>query len=232
MKSIPKLRRAFFPALGLCLALLPLLQAAPSADEKKWIKEVVLGPEFGGAGKIVSLWTRKPKLSIMESQNAQFDAVLGKCVTELNATLVRTPLGGVQMERSGAASADILVYHVPLSRFDRIARQHKFKYEPNNYGYFWTFWNDRNEIYKAVVLISSDKLTGNFLHHFTLEELTQSLGLSNDSRIFEDSIFYGGQSEVISHSAADKRLIEFAYRRLRPGMTAREVDAAIASGYP
>jgi hypothetical protein len=62
-----------------------------------------------------------------------------------------------------------------------------------------------------------------------LEEVTQSLGLMNDSPVFPDSIFYSGPDgggKATELSALDKKLIIFFYNHVRPGAGPAEVRAA------
>ena len=47
--------------------------------------------------------------------------------------------------------------------------------------------------------------------HLLREELTQSLGLFNDSWKYPESIFYQGWSTVTEYSDMDKRLIDMLY---------------------
>lgn len=57
-----------------------------------------------------------------------------------------------------------------------------------------------------------------------LEELTQALGLLNDSPFDRESIFYSGQSQVARLSEWDRRLLRFAYIHLQPGMDEPTVE--------
>ena len=47
--------------------------------------------------------------------------------------------------------------------------------------------------------------------HVILEEITQSLGLANDSMKYPDSIFYNGDSYITSLSKMDKGVIKMLY---------------------
>ena len=50
-----------------------------------------------------------------------------------------------------------------------------------------------------------------FQKHILREELTQSLGLCNDSWKYEESIFYQGYSTVTEYSELDKKVIQMLY---------------------
>jgi hypothetical protein len=91
------------------------------------------------------------------------------------------------------------------------------------------FPNHNYEIKQAFVFLAADKLRGKHLRHFALEEITQALGLANDSSIFADSIFYargpdGGDAQRLS--ALDKQLIRFFYNHVQPGAQSREIRRA------
>ena len=47
--------------------------------------------------------------------------------------------------------------------------------------------------------------------HLLREELTQSLGLCNDSWKYDNSIFYQGWTTTNQYSEMDKRLIDMLY---------------------
>ncbi len=66
------------------------------------------------------------------------------------------------------------------------------------------------------------------LKHVLREELTQSLGLMNDSFKYKNSIFYQGNSEVTSYSDIDKQIIKILYsNRISPSMSKGAVKQTI-----
>jgi hypothetical protein len=60
-----------------------------------------------------------------------------------------------------------------------------------------------------IFILSS--ITGVKRKHVILEEITQSLGLANDSMRYPDSIFYEGESYITSLSKMDKEVIKMLY---------------------
>ena len=54
-------------------------------------------------------------------------------------------------------------------------------------------------------------LTMNERKHLLREELTQILGLCNDSYQFENSIFYQGWTDTTEYAEIDKELITMLY---------------------
>ena len=98
-----------------------------------------------------------------------------------------------------------------------------------NSGYVYTFWNRDYEIYKAIVLLATDRLRGRSLRHFTFEEVTQSLGVLNDSPLFPDSIFFASDADgggATTLSPLDRDLVRFFYTHVSPGDQQPELDAA------
>ena len=197
------------------------------------MKEVTLGPEFGGSGKVCSRWVLSPTLSVMQG-----DASIRKDLLELVVTLNGLLSGsGIQLTLGADAddNADIKVYYAPVADFDTIASANGFPYVQGNLGYFYTFWNSNNEINRGYVLLASDKLSGNKLRHFTFEEVTQVLGLSNDSSRFSDSIFFAAGSlggSATELSSLDAQLVTFFYNHVQPGYLEADVDMAFDSYFP
>ena len=91
-------------------------------------------------------------------------------------------------------------------------------------GYVTYYWyNATHEIHHANILYCTDMDPA--VHSGVLcEELIQSLGLSNDSYTYPDSIFYQGYSDISWPAAIDWTLIELLHHpALQPGMTEDEV---------
>jgi hypothetical protein len=77
-------------------------------------------------------------------------------------------------------------------------------------GFVWIHWN-KETIINADVLVSSEYLTEEQTDHVILEEVTQSLGLLNDTNEYPDSIFYQGWTQTTKWSELDVALIRLLY---------------------
>ncbi|MBW2455681.1 MAG: DUF2927 domain-containing protein [Deltaproteobacteria bacterium] len=199
----------------------------PHGQAKQWALQVLLGPEFGGAGKVCSRFARPVTVSVMRGTAAERVHLL-QWVPLLDQQL-RAAGSSLTLLADGDGNAAIEVHFVNHAEFDAIGKAKGFPVHGGNFGYFWTFWDDSHRITKAHVLIAKDKLSGAKLRHFTFEELTQSLGLSNDSAVFGDSIFYangahGGSAPTLS--ALDQKLVRFYYRHVAPGSQKPQLEAA------
>lgn len=118
---------------------------------------------------------------------------------------------------------NVQIYFVPESRFS----WYESNYVPTNYGFFWTWWRDSGEIYRARLLISTDRITQTERSHLIREELTQALGLMNDSATHPESVFYQNWSSTNKYAPIDRALIKMLYRsEITSGMTgAQALDA-------
>lgn len=201
------------------------------ATIRAWAKQVLLGPEFGGAGAITSRWTKSPRISLFSAaadERTEVQAVIAE-LSPLLAPLSLT-LGADEDE-----SADLEVHFVPLAELDGIAAANGFTVVPGNYGYFWMFWDAGHALTKGYVLIAEDQLSGDQRRHFVFEETTQVLGLSNDSATFPDSIFFssgvdGGSATTLS--ALDRQLVRFFYMSVPPASNEAALDAAFDTSWP
>ena len=224
----------------LLLALLVMgcgknLQAAqPKEKVRQWAEQILLNAEYGDKNNVCRRWVRTPRLSVFGASSVE-NKVVTEVVTHLNETLANTSIKKLMVVKPHDTSADLCIYFAPVKEFPALAKKHGFRYEPGNVGYFWTFWNTRYEIYKAFVLIAPDNLPGKYLRHFVLEEITQSLGLSNDSPLFPDSIFYankknGGKAQELS--SLDKKLLVLFYQHVKPGTKTEALRATLKKHWP
>ena len=102
---------------------------------------------------------------------------------------------------------NIEIHFDPTSQFARILPQ----YVPPNLGFAWVQW-DGSTITHSTILISSDDTNQAERSHLIREELTQSLGLLQDSDRHPDSIFYGRWTTTQEFSDLDRQIISLHYR--------------------
>jgi hypothetical protein len=65
--------------------------------------------------------------------------------------------------------------------------------------------------YSNVVLNTDNIRTVNHAKHVLREELTQAMGLLNDSWKYPESMFYDGVSEPTEYAPIDRELIDILY---------------------
>ena len=122
----------------------------------------------------------------------------------------------------------INIYYVTKAEFADIESSYVY----GNNGYF-QFYNNKitKEILTANIFINKDYFFEG-RRHLIREELTQSLGLANDSFTYSDSIFYQGSSIVDDYLVIDKELIQILYRHdIYSGMSKSQVKDVLQDKY-
>jgi hypothetical protein len=174
-----------------------------------YFSEIALGAEYGDDGSAIKKWATDVRIAVHGDPSAQDLATLDDVLADLNALIGPIELSIVDSD----ANADI--YFAPESEFSSIAPE----YIPVNMGFFWTWWDGAGAITETRILISTTGITQTERDHVIREELTQCLGLMNDSYAYEDSMFYLPWSTTTEFAAIDEDLIEMLYLpEITPGM--------------
>ncbi len=165
--------------------------------------EIAIGAEYGANEQKINKW-EQPVVKI--KQNGNITSLSTQClssvITDFNQLSNQTKL------ELSDSNQDIDVYFVPANEFTSIEPN----YASGNQGFFWTRWTPEGKIYTARVLINStNEVTDSERCHLIREELTQGMGLRNDSEKYPDSIFYQEWTSVNSYSAIDQDVIRMLY---------------------
>ena len=224
--------------LTICFALFVWTAPAvaqPPQQVRKWAQTVLLGMEYDAKVETCRRWVTSPQLAVVEGTDAQRKLVR-EIVGHLNETLAKTPIKKIEIVKAGDANTSLRVFFVPKERFAGLSDTYGIKSgSDKDDGWFWINWNNKHEIEKGYVFLASDRLHGTRMRHTALEEITQSLGLANDSPAFRDSVFYESGSDYGSAeklSPLDGRLIQFFYNHVRPGDRRVELEAAWDRHWP
>jgi hypothetical protein len=194
--------------------------------------EVALKSEYADSEPTIKKWDRDINIKVLGTPTPEDLKTLQAVIDELNTLVsgirlqvVTLPEQSIQNISSHNPHAlgqnpNVEIYFVPKSKFS----QYEPNYQPLNYGFFWGWWNDNHAMHRSRVLISTDGVTQQERSHLIREELTQSLGLMEDSDQYSDSIFYQGWTDTNHYAEIDKVVIEMLYRpEIRPGMTQSQV---------
>jgi len=196
----------------------PVAGTPYAADELAYFSEIALGAEFGDSSSTVRKWTRDVRIAVHGNPTDADLATLEDVLGDLNALIDPIELSVV---RSGQ---NVDLYFAPESDFSRIAPE----YIPVNMGFFWTWWDSPGDIDQARVLISTTRVTQAERSHLIREELTQMLGLMNDSYAYPDSIFYQDWTETAAYSSLDEAVIVMLYSPgIEPGMDGDDALAVL-----
>ncbi len=186
-----------------------------SQEEIDYFTEIALGAEFGDETPVIKKWTNDIRIKVNGEPAAKDLQTLNNIVTDLNEIITGIKIKLVDKNEN------LTITFSPESDFTSIDAH----YVPTNYGFFWALWHDDNfVIYEANILVSSTDITQKERSHLLREELTQSLGLMNDSNKYKDSIFYQEWTDVTEFSEIDKTVITLLYlKKITPGMSKEQV---------
>lgn len=190
----------------------------------RYFLEIALGSEYGMGAFTVKKWKTDLKLEIIGQPTPEDLQTVSRVIEELNQILAPQIRIGI-----APAEGNVQVYFIPDAEF--------YKYEPQGIvyhgGFFWNWWNTAGELYQARVVIATDRISQRLRSHLVREELTQALGLMNDSRRHEDSIFYQDYSETTEFSELDCAVIQLLYSEdILPGMSDFEVKEVLRRKAP
>jgi len=190
-------------------------------DALDYFVEVAFGPEFGGGSPEIRKWTQDVRISVNGDPDAADLEALDAVIADLNALI-----GPIRIEIV-EVYANVDLWFAPEAEFSEIEPN----YVPVNMGFFWVYWSPEGAITSSRVLISTTGLTQAERNHIIREEVTQSLGLMNDSYSYEDSTFYQGWTETQAYSVIDEFVIEMLYlAEILPGMDVDEALAVLTGG--
>lgn len=188
------------------------------SDEIEYFGEVAFGSENGGGEPVLRKWVTPPRIQVFGDPTAEDLDALVHIVTEVNALAP-----GLGMEIVTDAPT-VEIHFVPAVDFPDLEPH----YVPGNLGFFWAWWNGWQELVYARVLLATEGVTQPVREHLLREELTQALGLMQDSWSYPESIFYQGWTETGNYAPIDRTLLEMLYRDdLDPGEPREEALARL-----
>ena len=184
-------------------------------EEITYFTEIALGAEFGDEVPVIKKWTDNIRIKIDGAPTEEDLFTINNIVNNLSELISGIKIKIVEKDEN------LTITFSPESDFTEIDTN----YVPTNYGFFWALWHDDNfVIYSASILVSSAEITQQERSHLIREELTQSLGLMNDSDKYNDSIFYQEWTDVTEFSETDRAVIKLLYlKKINPGMSKEQV---------
>lgn len=81
----------------------------------------------------------------------------------------------------------------------------------SNWGLFSVFWNSANQLNSGRMYVDIERANAIAQKHLLREELTQSLGLAQDSYLYPESIFYSAWTTTNEYARIDRDLIRLLY---------------------
>lgn len=176
---------------------------SPQAEE--YFREIALGSEWGGTRE--TPWRQREDLHIfVQSQmSSELEGELTRIVMELNSLIEPIEIKVVPTQ----AAANYVIFLGPWKEFWSSWPEVNGERLEHNWGYF--------QVRRGWGLMYVDTYRANEREqkHLLREELTQSLGLFNDSPKYRESIFYDGWTTTTEYSDLDRELIQMLYNEGR-----------------
>ena len=172
-----------------------------SKEAKEYFKEIALKTEFDGDRKNAFVWTKDMKIFVDGNCSEDLMTELRRIVSELNGIIDPIKIKIV----SNKSESNYVVFFGSHTSF-------KSKYElpspqrlDDNLGFFSVNTNS------GVMYVDTYRANNLEQKHLLREELTQSLGLFNDSYKYPESIFYQGWTTTTEFAPIDRELIDMLY---------------------
>jgi hypothetical protein len=184
-------------------------------EEIEYLLEVALGSEYGVGNYAVRKWATDLEVELIGQPTPEDLQTIREVIAALNELI-----GPEIRMRIVPVNGNVQMYFIPEADF--------YRYEPPGIvyygGFFWNWWNFSGEICQARVVIATDRVNQKHRSHLIREELTQILGLMNDSMRYKDSIFYQQHSLTNKFSPIDRTVIKILYdKEILPGMADFEI---------
>ena len=155
-------------------------------------------------------WNRDIKMFLHGDISKSNKKELVKVVIELNRLIY--PLK-IQLVKH-ASLANSYVFFGSVAQYNKSPlTESKLKHSYFGHFHIKTY---QQEIQRAHIYINTTESSKNRQKHIIREEITQSLGLLNDSYDYPESIFYQGYSETKSFTSIDKTLVRILYGTTSP----------------
>ena len=175
-------------------------------EEKNYFKEIVLGREYENSDEgIACKWTSDMNIFVVGQKPEYLMDELDKIVSELNDIIDPININIV----NNRSDANYVILFGSQNEFNEMTPI-SVGYTENNWGMFVI--NSGEVIFRGSMYVDiyrCESIDGQ--KHLLREELTQSLGLTNDSYEYDNSIFQQRWTETTEFAPIDVRLIEMLY---------------------
>lgn len=191
-----------------------------------YFNELVFGSEFGGDNGKVVKWVKDINIFIEGDVPQHLSYELDSIIKEINK-LVKN----IRLQRVDSLSdANYLLFLGRGADYAKVELNLTSKVK-NNFAAFWVYRNSDYEITQGSMYVDTYRVKNELEQkHLLREELTQSLGIMNDSYKYPESIFYQKWTQTISFTNFDKFVIRALYSdKIKPGMTKNIANIYLAS---
>lgn len=173
-----------------------------SEETKMYFNEIAYGREFDNDTNVLYKWESNILIYVDGEKNQYLIDELNRVIEELNEIIIPIKLKIVKSLKESnfvVFFGDHITFHKRYKLFSPEKLEH-------NMGYFELYYGS------GVMYVDLYRNTDKISHkHLIREELTQSLGLVNDSDSYPESIFFQGWTKTNEYTKIDIELIELLY---------------------
>lgn len=176
-----------------------------SPEAKEYFNKVAYGNEFGDNGNSLRKFKQDVKIYVTGEKPDYLMSELKSIVRELNGLMSTISVSIVSNE----SDANLTILFGSAQDYNNL-EPNSIGYTDHNQGLFVSYGS--SVLTSATMYVDIERTSSiNAQKHLLREELTQSLGLCNDSYDYPESIFYQGWTETTEYSDLDKELIQMMY---------------------
>jgi len=176
-----------------------------SYETKSYFNKVVKKEEFKNGNRNISKWKSDIKIYVKGDRRDYLVSELNKIVSELNDLISEINIYIVEKE----TDANFIIFLGTEKEYNDY-EINSVDFTKNNFGLFVVYGGNTHSngnMYVDLERIDSRRAQ----KHVLREELTQSLGLINDTYDYPESIFYQGWTETTEYAPIDRELIQMLY---------------------
>jgi hypothetical protein len=162
-----------------------------------------MNSEFSGKMEKPFKWTKDMKIYVDKTDQNYLVDELNRIVNDLNLLIDPIQIKIVNSKDQ----ANYFIYFGYYKDFEKKYNVVNSNLLENNWGFFEIYPNNTGIMYVDVIRTKEIEAQ----KHLLREELTQSLGLLNDSWEYPQSIFYQGWTTTTEYSSIDKEIIKMLY---------------------
>lgn len=189
-----------------------------------YFKEIALGFEHGNSSETTRKWNTDLKIYVGGEENQVLLEELDDIIADLNSLILRD---NIQLNvTSDSSSSNFYIFLGPGQDYEQLFSPAEGLTD-SNWGLFYVYWNSNQYLNRGAMYVDTNRPQPLNQRHLLREELTQSLGMAQDSPRFTDSIFQISYDAGVAteYSLYDEAVIQLLYHpEMRTGLNETEVD--------
>lgn len=191
----------------------------PSSKLRRFANDVIFEVEAGDREKYSKRLSETLTVEFF-GQPAEV-ALTEKHLTDF---LLATGVKKIDKAVDGQRSAKISIYFGTQAELSKTAEKLSDKINLSRGYSYWTWWDKDRTINKAVIMLATDKISGEALEDRLIEMLLGVFGFAARSNEIDESCLTSKDAVFTTLQPVDKALLKFYYREVPAGTKPRDFD--------